>query len=134
MSRREEKRLALQSTAEIWQGLNVVDAALRAGQFTIARDTIQQVREVVKLADAAWVEQLRDLAARQRDDFDDHMSHHRRDQGNVRCLDCNLRYDEREEYSCTIEGTAHTYDADDLAEAMHCNDPIHQHDDEADRR
>lgn len=34
----------------------------------------------------------------------------------VRCLDCNLRYDERKEYGCVIDGTAHSYDEDELNE------------------
>lgn len=126
MRAREERRLALQSTAEIWRGLDVLDAELKVGQLASARTTVRQLREIVKLADTAWVTQLRDLAARQRDDFEDHMSWHRRDQGNVRCLDCNLRFDERDQHGCVIAGTAHSYDADDLADAMVCDDPIHR--------
>ena len=47
----EMRRLALQSTAEIWRGLDVLDRELRAGQFTSARGTVRAVRELVKLAD-----------------------------------------------------------------------------------
>lgn len=35
----------------------------------------------------------------------------------VRCSRCGLRYGERQEYSCQIEGTAHQYDEVELAEA-----------------
>jgi hypothetical protein len=35
----------------------------------------------------------------------------------VRCLSCNLRYDERQEYGCHYEGCGHSYDAEELAEA-----------------
>lgn len=47
----EMRRLALQSTAEIWRGLDVLDRELRAGQFTSARGTVRAVRELVKMAD-----------------------------------------------------------------------------------
>ena len=47
----EMRRLALQSTAEIWRGLDVLDMELRAGQFTSARGTIRAVREIVKMTD-----------------------------------------------------------------------------------
>lgn len=35
----------------------------------------------------------------------------------VRCLDCNLRYEEREEYGCHEPGRGHTYDDQEIAEA-----------------
>lgn len=35
----------------------------------------------------------------------------------VRCLDCNLRYGEREQYGCGIEARNHYYDEDELREA-----------------
>ena len=35
----------------------------------------------------------------------------------ARCTWCGLRHEEREEYSCQIEGTAHNYDDAELAEA-----------------
>lgn len=35
----------------------------------------------------------------------------------VRCTRCGLRYDQRQEYSCQIGGTAHRYDEAELAEA-----------------
>lgn len=35
----------------------------------------------------------------------------------VRCLDCNLRYDERQDYGCGEPGYGHKYDDDELAEA-----------------
>lgn len=56
---RESRRLALQSTAELWRGLDVLDAELRAGQFTSARETVRMLRAVVVTADAALVEHLR---------------------------------------------------------------------------
>lgn len=59
MSDREHRRLALQATAEIWRGLDVLDAALKAGRFTDARQTLELVREMVKLADITWVSLLR---------------------------------------------------------------------------
>lgn len=37
--------------------------------------------------------------------------------GDVRCLDCNLRYEERQEYGCHESGRGHSYDEDDLAAA-----------------
>ncbi|GAB3988828.1 hypothetical protein [Nocardioides marmoraquaticus] len=38
-------------------------------------------------------------------------------ESDVRCIDCDLRYGERDQYSCVIEGTAHRYDEAELAEA-----------------
>lgn len=35
--------------------------------------------------------------------------------GGVRCLDCNLRYDERQEYGCHESGRGHSYSEGDLA-------------------
>ena len=37
--------------------------------------------------------------------------------GDVRCLDCNLRYDERQEYGCHESGRGHSYAKSDLAAA-----------------
>lgn len=37
--------------------------------------------------------------------------------GDVRCLDCNLRHDERQEYGCHWPGQGHSYDEGDLAAA-----------------
>lgn len=37
---------------------------------------------------------------------------------NVRCYRCELRYGERQQYACVIEGTAHEFYANELAEAM----------------
>lgn len=37
--------------------------------------------------------------------------------GNVRCLDCNLRYDERQEYGCHESGRGHDYAEADLVAA-----------------
>lgn len=33
----------------------------------------------------------------------------------VRCIDCNLRYEERQEYGCHESGRAHSYDEGDIA-------------------
>ena len=62
MSGTERRRLALQSTAEIWRGLDVLDAELRAGQFARARESVAMLRQIVKLADSAWVDALRNGA------------------------------------------------------------------------
>lgn len=62
MSDKEVRRLALQSTAEIWRGLDVLDAALKLGRFSDARQTVSMIREMVKLADIAWVAALRERA------------------------------------------------------------------------
>lgn len=35
----------------------------------------------------------------------------------VRCLDCNLRYEERQEYGCQESGRRHYYDDQDMLEA-----------------
>lgn len=35
----------------------------------------------------------------------------------VRCLDCNLRYEERQEYGCHETGRGHHYDPDELTDA-----------------
>ncbi|OBC11407.1 hypothetical protein A5784_34990 [Mycobacterium sp. 852013-50091_SCH5140682] len=59
MRARENRRLALQSTAELSRGLDILDAQLRAGQFQSARETITVLRGVVLVADAALVEYLR---------------------------------------------------------------------------
>lgn len=37
--------------------------------------------------------------------------------GDVRCLDCNLRYAERQEYGCHESGRGHSYDEGDLVAA-----------------
>lgn len=34
--------------------------------------------------------------------------------GDVRCIDCNLRHEERQEYGCHESGRGHTYDTGDL--------------------
>ncbi|MDZ7910428.1 MAG: hypothetical protein U5O16_01055 [Rhodococcus sp. (in: high G+C Gram-positive bacteria)] len=49
----ELRRVALQSTAEVWRGLDVLDAELRAGQFASARGTVRALRELVKITDAS---------------------------------------------------------------------------------
>ncbi|AIY17763.1 hypothetical protein GUY44_07045 [Pimelobacter simplex] len=41
----------------------------------------------------------------------------RSERADVRCLDCGLRYAERQQYGCGEEGRGHSYDEDDLAEA-----------------
>ena len=35
----------------------------------------------------------------------------------VRCLDCNMRYEERQEYGCHVPGHGHDYDEGDFAGA-----------------
>lgn len=40
----------------------------------------------------------------------------------VRCLDCNLRYGERDQYGCGIEARNHYYDEDELREAGRVED------------
>lgn len=59
MSERERRRLALQTTAELWRGLDILDKALRAGKFQVARETVAMMRGVVHLADATLVDYLR---------------------------------------------------------------------------
>lgn len=61
MSTREDRRLALQSTAELWRGLDILDAELRAGRFSSARETVAMMRTVVKMADSLLVQYLRDV-------------------------------------------------------------------------
>ncbi|UUW88448.1 hypothetical protein [Pimelobacter simplex] len=41
----------------------------------------------------------------------------RSERADVRCLDCGLRYDERQDYGCGEEGRGHSYDDGELAEA-----------------
>ncbi|QRE81864.1 hypothetical protein F1734_17510 [Rhodococcus ruber] len=48
----ELRRQALQSSAELWRGLDILDRELRAGKFTSARDTVQMLRAVVRIQDA----------------------------------------------------------------------------------
>ena len=38
-------------------------------------------------------------------------------ESNVRCLDCDLRYGERDQYGCHETGRGHTFDEEELAEA-----------------
>lgn len=60
MSReRESRRLALQSTAELWRGLDILDAELKAGRFQSARETVAMMRGVVRVADSVLVDHLR---------------------------------------------------------------------------
>lgn len=56
---REHRRLALQSTAELWHGLDILDAALKQGQFQQARDIVHMLRAVVTTADACLVDYLK---------------------------------------------------------------------------
>ena len=46
--------------------------------------------------------------------------------GDVRCLDCNLRYDERQEYGCHESGRGHSFDEGDLvaAEEIERSEPV----------
>ena len=48
----ELRRQALQSSAELWRGLDILDRELRAGKFTGARETVQMLRAVVRVQDA----------------------------------------------------------------------------------
>ena len=48
----ELRRQALQSSAELWRGLDILDRELRAGMFTGARETVQMLRTVVRIQDA----------------------------------------------------------------------------------
>ena len=41
----------------------------------------------------------------------------RSETASVRCLDCDLRYEERQEYGCGESGRGHHYDAEDIADA-----------------
>ena len=38
-------------------------------------------------------------------------------ESNVRCLDCDLRYGERDQYGCHESGRGHSFDDEELAEA-----------------
>ncbi len=66
-------------------------------------------------AEEAKAEALRDAATEL--DRDAAEGRAARRAASVRCLRCGLRHEEREEYSCQIEGTAHDYDDAELAEA-----------------
>lgn len=59
MTARDRRRLALQSTAELWRGLDVLDKELRLGKFAAARDTVAMLRAVVQIADTTLVDYLR---------------------------------------------------------------------------
>ena len=39
-------------------------------------------------------------------------------QNDVRCIDCQLRYGERDQYSCVEPGTRHQYSERELEEAL----------------
>lgn len=56
---RENRRLALQSTAELDRGLEILDRELRLGRFQSARETVTQLRALVRVADATLVDYLR---------------------------------------------------------------------------
>jgi hypothetical protein len=58
----EMRRLALQSTAEIWRGLDVLDLELRACQLSSARQTVRTMRELVKMADTFVIDIARTSA------------------------------------------------------------------------
>lgn len=51
----ELRSLALQTTAEMWRGLDVMDLELKQRRLASARDTIRQIREIVKMADTAII-------------------------------------------------------------------------------
>ncbi|OCB09257.1 hypothetical protein A5717_26135 [Mycolicibacterium porcinum] len=65
MSARENRRLALQSTAELARGLDILDKELRLGRFASARETVAMMRGVVQVADAALVDYLRNTPLEQ---------------------------------------------------------------------
>jgi hypothetical protein len=60
---RERRRLALQSTAELDRGLDILDRELRLGRFQSARETVAQLKAIVRVADATLVEYLRAVPA-----------------------------------------------------------------------
>lgn len=70
-----------------------------------AQDAIARAKVAALLEAAEWFDQD---AARSRAE--------RRVAG-VRCVDCDLRYEERQQYSCAISGIAHFYPGDELAAA-----------------
>lgn len=45
---KEIRRTALQVVAELDEGLQIIDRCVRAGQFTMARDSVKLCRELVK--------------------------------------------------------------------------------------
>lgn len=51
----ELRALALQTTAEMWRGLDVMDLELKQCRLASARDTIRQIRAIVKMADEAII-------------------------------------------------------------------------------
>lgn len=52
----ELRALALQTTAEVWRGLDVLEKELKLCRFASALDTLKAVRECVKLSDVAIIE------------------------------------------------------------------------------
>jgi hypothetical protein len=55
----EARRDALQSTAEMMRGLDVLEAELRHGMVKSALETVNTLRAVLMIADAALVAALR---------------------------------------------------------------------------
>lgn len=86
-----------------------VEARVRQYPVEVERLTAELEAERAKVA---RVEAL--LSAEIADDTEAHV---RREVGDVRCPDCGLRYEERQEYGCHESGRGHSYDADDLARA-----------------
>lgn len=78
----------------------------------------------------AWCTDCLDLASEPADDLrarltallekelaDDAAADARSEVADVRCLSCNLRYEERQEYGCHESGRGHSYDDAELEEA-----------------
>jgi hypothetical protein len=59
-NRREERRLTLQTTAELWRGLEVVEASIKHGDVLGALQSIESLRALVVVADRVLVDHLRD--------------------------------------------------------------------------
>lgn len=98
----ELRRVALQSTAEVWRGLDVLDAELRAGQFTSARDTIRALRELVKIADKS----VTAVTQRSQNRAEGTIARVRE----IRCGYCNTPLSEGSGNCVTDAGRSHIYD------------------------
>ena len=62
--RRETRRMALQSTAEIYRGLEVAEMELKRGLTADALSTIRAVKGLVLLADKTMVDVMREQGRR----------------------------------------------------------------------
>lgn len=86
-----------------WSG----EASRLLYDFKAAEAEAERLRDVV-----AKVEALVDAEVREAIE-----AHVRAARADVRCMSCNLRYEERQEYGCHESGRPHDYDEDDLAAA-----------------